>query len=268
MRIFICNRSIDIIDSDRIVEQFLNLSKNSIGIDREIIASQNWQVSVKTKIDKADFVLFLLGEDTFSSDQIKWEYDKCKTLNKNIIGLKLFPTASRSIIFYQGYPVFENSKECYKFLIKEHKEQRLLKIEQYKLMVNSTEKVTEQRLKVNNLFFTVTSSILSVAVLIGKAFNFSIISIWGISVLTLMAFLTTFFWEKLIDSYGKLNKGKFRVIDKIEKDLTTNMFEYEWKILTDEIKYKPNTETERIIIKRFRLFILFIILIELIYLLK
>src|SRR5690606_13755004 len=132
-----------------------------------------------------------------------------------------------------------------------YEEQKKLKLEQYKMMVSSTEKVTDQRLKVNNLLFTVTSSILSVAFLIGKTFNFSPTSIVGLFVLTSLAFLVTFFWEKLINSYGKLNTGKFKVIDKIEKDLRTNMFEDEWRILTGEVKYKPNSETERTIIRRF-----------------
>jgi hypothetical protein len=80
-----------------------------------------------------------------------------------------------------------------------------------------------------------------------------------------MAFLVTYFWEKLIDSYGKLNTGKFKIIDKIEKQLRTNMFEDEWKVLTTEIKYEPNTKTEVTVIQRFRSFIIITGLVELVY---
>jgi hypothetical protein len=268
MKIFICNRSIDIFGSDRIVDEFLTISENSIGVLREIINSNDWKEFVEQKIKQVDFIVFLLGNETFESEEIKWEYAKAKELNKHIVGIKLFPTASKSIIFYQGFPVFDDTNQCYKFLKKKYKEERILKLEQYKIMVSSTEKVTEQRLKVNNLFFTVTSSILSVAFVIGKTFNFSFTSVIGIFILTAMSFLVTFFWEKLINSYGQLNTGKFKVIDKIEKELRTNMFEDEWKILTQEIKYKPNTNTETTVIKRFRLFILLITLGELIYIVK
>lgn len=268
MKIFICNRSTDTTESDRIVQEFLNFSENSIGLLREIVHNDEWKISVENKIKQVDFVIFLLGRDTFLSPQIEWEYEKAKELNKHIVGIKLFATASKSRIFFQGFPVFENTEECYKFLKKTIKEERILRLEQYKIMVSSTEKVTEQRLKVNNLFFTVISSILSVAFLFGKTFKFSNYSIIGVLVLTIMAFLATFFWEKLINSYGQLNTGKFKVIDKIERDLRTNMFEDEWKILTTEIKYKPNTETERIVIKRFRLFIFLSALGEFIYILK
>jgi len=268
MRLFICNRSIDLEESDKIVDEFLLLSGNAMSILRETAQSADWKTSVEKKLKQVDFTVFLLGVNTFDSEQIKWEYDKAKDLNQNIVGIKLSPEASKSIIFYQGFYVFNSVEQCYSHLEKIYEEQKKLKLEQYKMMVSSTEKVTDQRLKVNNLFFTVTSSILSVAFLIGKTFNFSPTSIVGLFVLTSLAFLVTFFWEKLINSYGKLNTGKFKVIDKIEKDLRTNMFEDEWRILTGEVKYKPNSETERTIIRRFRTFILLLAVGELIYILN
>lgn len=265
MRLFICNRSIDLKESDKIVDEFLLLSGNAMSILRETAQSADWKTSVEKKLQQVDFIVFLLGVNTFDSEQIKWEFDKAKELNQNIVGIKLSPESSKSIIFYQGFYVFDSVIQCYSHLGKIYEEQKKLKLEQYKMMVSSTEKVTDQRLKVNNLFFTVTSSILSVAFVIGKTFNFSPTSIVGLFVLTSLAFLVTFFWEKLINSYGKLNTGKFKVIDKIEKDLRTNMFEDEWRILTWEVKYKPNSETERTIIRRFRTFILLLAVGELIY---
>ena len=43
------------------------------------------------------------------------------------------------------------------------------------------------------------------------------------------------------------------------------MFEDEWKILTEEIKYEPNSKTETKIIEYFRIFIYIIGFIELMY---
>jgi hypothetical protein len=84
-------------------------------------------------------------------------------------------------------------------------------------------------------------------------------------ILTVIALVISYFWERLINSYALLNKGKFIVIDKIEKQLRTNMFEAEWKILTEEIKYLPNSKTEMTIIKYFRAFIYIIGAVELFY---
>lgn len=209
-------------------------------------------------MQESDFIVFAIGKETFKSDQLKWEYAKAKQLNKQIIGIKLKETTDDSILFCQGFQVFDNAEQSYKFLTKTYEDDRKLKFEQYKMMVNSTEKVTESRMKVNNLFFTITSSILSVGFVLGKTFGFSIAATIGMFVLTLLSFIISLFWERLIDSYGKLNTGKFKVIDKIEKQLRTNMFEDEWKILTEEIKYEPNSKTETKVITYFRTFIVII----------
>lgn len=265
MKIFICNRSIDAEPANRFIEELLEISECSVAILRETEHSENWKIEVAKKIQEVDFVLFLLGDKTFDSDQIKWEYAKAKQLNKQIVGVKLPSASVDSIVFCQGFQVFENAKQCLKYLKKVFENDRQLLIEQYKIMVSSTEKVTEQRLKVNNLFFTVTSSILSVALVVGKTLEFSLAGTVAMVILSGMAFLVSFFWEKLINSYGNLNRGKFQVIDNIEKQLRTNMFEYEWKVLTEEIKYEPNTRTEATVIKRFRFFILLVVVIEIVY---
>lgn len=265
MKIFICNRSIDSVNANKTIENLLGESENSVAVLRETEHSENWKIEVEKKFNEVDFVLFLLGDKTFESDQIKWEYAKAKQLNKQIFALKLSNPSEDSIIFCQGFQVFDSVKQCLKHLTKVFEDDRQLLLEQYKIMVASTEKVTDQRLKVNNLFFTVTSSILSVALVLGKTLEFSLAGTIAMIILTIMAFLVSFFWEKLIHSYGNLNKGKFKVINNIEKQLRTNMFEYEWKILTKEIEYEPNTKTEAKVIQRFRVFIVLVVVAELIY---
>ena len=265
MKIFICNRSIEAEPANKFIEDLLEISECSVAILRETEHSENWKNVVAKKIQEVDFVLFLVGDKTFESDQIKWEYAKAKQLNKQIIGVKLQSATVDSVLFCQGFQVFENAKQCLKYLEKVFENDRQLLMEQYKIMVSSTEKVTEQRLKVNNLFFTITSSILSVALVVGKTLDFSLAGTIAMIILSGMAFLVSFFWEKLINSYGNLNRGKFQVIDNIEKQLRTNMFEYEWKVLTEEIKYEPNTRTEATVIQRFRFFILAVVIFEIIY---
>jgi hypothetical protein len=267
MKIFICYRSIDQTEGNKLITHLLRESENSIAVLTETEHSENWKINVDKKINESDFVIFLIGSKTFKSEQIIWEYAKAKDLNKRIVGIKLNNASEESILFCQGFQVFKDAKESLKFLTKTFDYDRQLKLEQYKIMVSSTEKVSEQRLKVNNLFFTITSSILSVGFILGKTFGFTLISLFAVSSLTLLALLATYFWEKMINSYGQLNKGKFILIDKIEKSLRTNMFEEEWKILTQEIEYEPNTKTETTIVKRFRLFIIIILLIEIAYML-
>lgn len=266
MKLFICNRTIENLEVNSLINDLLIASENAIAILRETEHSENWKKIVENKMDESDFVVFAIGKETFKSDQLKWEYTKAKLLNKQIIGIKLNETTEDSILFCQGFQVFDNAEQSYKYLIKSYEDDRKLKFEQYKMMVRSTEKVTESRMKVNNLFFTITSSILSVAFVLGKTFGFTIAAMIGMFVLTVLSFVVSFFWKRLVDSYGKLNTGKFKVIDKIEKRLRTNMFEDEWKILTKEIKYEENTITETKVITYFRVFIFIVGFLQLIYL--
>jgi len=266
MKLFICNRTIENEAVESLIGDLLKIFENALAIQRETEHSDSWKNLVEQKMQESDFVLFAIGRETFQSDQLKWEYAKAKQLNKQIIGIKLKEATEDSILFCQGFPVFDSANQCYKYLTKTYDDDRKLKFEQYKIMVNSTEKVTESRMKVNNLFFTITSSILSVGFVLGKTFGFTIAATIWMFVLTLLSFIVSFFWEKLIDSYGKLNTGKFMVIDKIEKQLRTNMFEDEWRILTQEINYEPNTRTETKVIIYFRTFIGIMGILELIYL--
>ncbi|SIT13479.1 RipA family octameric membrane protein [Belliella pelovolcani] len=267
MKIFICYRSTDKDEGDDIISALLKDSENTVAILKQTEHVDNWKEIVEAKLKESDFVAFLIGEETFKSEQIIWEYAKAKSLNKQIVGIKLKNASEESILFCQGFQVFDNSNQTLKYLDKIFVSDRLLKIEQYKIMVSSTEKVTDARMKVNNLFFTITSSILSVAFVLGKTYSFIPLSVVAMTILTALALLTTYFWEKLVKSYGKLNTGKFKVIDRIEKELRTNMFEEEWRILTQEIDYEPNTKTETKIVTRFRLFIYLTLIIEIIYLL-
>ncbi len=266
MKLFICNRSTDIELTEKIIGELLIISEHSIAIQQETKTSENWKILVEKKMKESDFVLFAIGSDTFESEQIKWEYSKAKILNKQIIGYKLSNASIESILFCQGFQVFEKSEDCFKFLSKTYEDDRKLRFEQYKIMVSSTEKVTENRMKVNNLFFTVTSSILSVGFVLGKSLDFSIPGIIGMIIITGLSLIISYSWEKLNQSYAFLNKGKFIVIDKIEKQLRTNMFEDEWQILKTEIKYVPNSQTETEIIIYFRNFIYFIGVCEILYL--
>lgn len=268
MKIFICNRSVDSNNSNTIIAELLKESANCIAVLQEKEHSENWKEKVKLKFQEVDFILFLIDDDTFQSENIQWELENAKKDNKQIVCIKLSSNLSEpSMHNYEGIPVFDDAKQCYKYLKSAFKQNQALLLEQYKIMVTSTEKVTEQRLKVNNLFFTVTSSILSVAFLIGKTLKFSILGIIGMLVFTSMALMISFFWEKLINSYGTLNQGKFIVINKIENKLRTNIFEDEWKILTEQIQYESNTKTENTIIKYYRYFIYLIGFFEVVILL-
>jgi hypothetical protein len=92
-------------------------------------------------------------------------------------------------------------------------------LEIYKLFVGSALAVTTQRQVLNAFFVTVNSGILGLA-----PPNGSIISIF-------VDFLVNIIWYLSIVSYKQLNKAKFEVIHKMEKELPFSPFKDEWELV-------------------------------------
>lgn len=215
-----------------------------------------WKKSVEEKIESSEKVLFLLGQTAASSDAIKWELQLVLSKNKpfRIVGLNGKQHLPSYAISFQEHISSKDFKELNRFLLSSSRliaPDELL-VEQYKMMVSSTEKVTEQRLKTNNLFFTVTSTILSFSMLVGKEFEFNKIGLTLMIALATIALICTFFWKRMINSYGCLNTGKFKVISEIEDKIKTNLFQREWDVLINDIKYRSNTKTEIDIVNSYR----------------
>jgi hypothetical protein len=140
-------------------------------------------------------------------------------------------------------------------------------LEQYKIMVGSTEKVTDQRQKANAFFLTIVTTLISISILIGKSFEFTFVAMLFFIALTALNLIIIDFWHKTIVSYGKLNKGKFVLIFELEQKLKANLFEREWEILTnkDNINYEPNTQMELKVVRIFRNFTYFMLAGEIAY---
>ncbi len=267
MKIFVCNKSDELINSTSLINEFKIKSTNSIIFNQEIEHSTDWKIKVTKKMEQSDFILFILGKDIFKSENLQWELSKAEELNKSIISLKASNCTDSSIDSFRNNYIFENVSECWDYVMNEYKNKQLLLVEQYKMMTTSTEKVTQERSKINNLFITIISSLISITFLVGKSLDFNIIATIVIIIFMGLALLSTYSWEKLIKSYANLNKGKFLVIDKLEKQLNINMFKDEWDILTNVINYESNSKTERSIAISFRWFIFITLILEVIYLL-
>ena len=135
--------------------------------------------------------------------------------------------------------------------IKDDDKYKLL-VEQYKIMISSTEKVIDARQKTNAFFLTIVTSIISLSLLIGKEFHFSSFSLFLMSILSAISLALSFFWHYTVDSYRKLNKGKFELIFELENELKTDLYQREWKILKSEkVAYKETTLIEKYIVKTF-----------------
>ena len=101
--------------------------------------------------------------------------------------------------------------------------------EQYRLYIESAEKVSDRRQNVNNYFLAINTAIISFLGLIYeiKLKDISIICI----LLSIVGILICVIFYFLINSYKQLNSGKFQVIHEIEQELPLALYQQEWKIL-------------------------------------
>lgn len=268
--------SFRISDKDRIQNFFDTLeSKNSeFNFIHHATYEENevkWKTEVINKIKSSIAVIFFIGKDTYESDAINWEFNETIKAKKRPIIVFIdnerynFPNFS-GIVSVSRYDVDNILAELRNIVKIEDRKFNLL-LEQFKVMVTSTEKITDQRLLVNNLFFTVTAAIISASFLLLKDLEFNFMSIIILLVTYVMAIIVTIFWKRLVTSYGQLNKGKFIVIAELENQMNIDLFQREWDILINKVGYKSNTETEAKIISRFRIFIIVTGIAEILYLL-
>ncbi|MFL5728797.1 MAG: hypothetical protein ACJ75J_04845, partial [Cytophagaceae bacterium] len=101
--------------------------------------------------------------------------------------------------------------------------------EQYKLFVETSQKVTDKRAAANNFFLTANTAIVSF-----MGFSFSVFKEYfeyPTILFSVTGILLCVFWINTIITYRQLNTGKFSVIHQLESQLPARLFCYEWKIL-------------------------------------
>ncbi|EQD75623.1 small integral membrane protein [mine drainage metagenome] len=97
--------------------------------------------------------------------------------------------------------------------------------EQYKLYVESAEKISERRVAANNYLLTVNAFLVTLYGLVAASrFN------TFCTILVPMAgFLVALTWHRVITSYRDLNTVKFKVIHELEQHMPAALYEYEWR---------------------------------------
>jgi hypothetical protein len=103
--------------------------------------------------------------------------------------------------------------------------------ELYKIMVASSEALVGRRQGVNTFFLTINGALLTAAGLIIGTGNDGRVKAAGLVVLAVTGAILAGAWNSLLLSFGQLNAGKFKVINRIEKLLPVAIFDAEWKAL-------------------------------------
>src|SRR3972149_9307985 len=96
--------------------------------------------------------------------------------------------------------------------------------EQYKMYIESAEKISERRVSANNYLLTVNAFLVTLhGLLAASLYKGS----WAILV-PVAGFLVSLTWYRIITSYRDLNTVKFKVIHELEQHMPAAIYDYEW----------------------------------------
>lgn len=130
-----------------------------------------------------------------------------------LVSLPLF----EKILFPFGPPIDASSKQG--------------TVDFYKMMVASSESLVSRRQAVNTFFLTINGALLTASGLIVKGAGAVSLNALGVFVLSVAGAILCGAWRSLITSFGQLNRGKFQVINTIERYLNTAIYAAEWEAL-------------------------------------
>jgi hypothetical protein len=97
-------------------------------------------------------------------------------------------------------------------------------LEQYKLYVDSSQKLSDRRLSTSNYLLTIDSSLLTLIGLLASL----LADRKPLIMIPVAGFLLSLAWSVLLTSFKRLNGAKFDVIHEIERHLPANVFQEEW----------------------------------------
>jgi hypothetical protein len=116
-------------------------------------------------------------------------------------------------------------------------------VEQYKIFVETEERLVSRRQEENRFFLSVNALILTVISFLLKQGVGDRAAWGGIVILGAAGLILCYAWMKTIQSYRTLNEAKFAVIDSFEAVLPARMFGAEWEAAQAR-DYQPFTRIE------------------------
>lgn len=260
MKLFVIHRFIDRKRAKiRLQEMAKKFSLEFQPIFLDSFGGEQWKSNALSAIDEAEVVIVFNRASCEESENAKWEIEKAADLGKEIVEISANGGDAISVEKLKLlYDLRDEFDACFS-------SDRKDTLELYKIMLGSSEALIQRRQKTNAFFITVIGSLLAIAGLLVKvgAINGGSYGIlYGFSVVGLLLCNS---WQNLIDNYGKLNKAKFDVILRLEKNLGAQVYSAEWVSLGKGFrpkKYKSFTSTEKNVPVYFGLLIISITLVS------
>lgn len=119
-------------------------------------------------------------------------------------------------------------------------------LEQYKLYVDSADRISDRRQKTNEFFLGLNTALVALLGFIATKLAGAPLQAVFICA-SLAGGVLCYCWYRIVRSYKGLNSGKFAVIHAIEKRLPLSLYATEWEVLKrgeDRSVYWPFTHIE------------------------
>ena len=222
------------------------------------IRSSEWKKEAIEAISEAEVAILYDRSSCEESENARWEIQRVEESGLPIVDIH--PDDTPSVVCSKLKPIYDFKEEFDECFMKKDGGNTL---DLYKLMLDSSEALIQRRQKTNTFFISAIGSIFAIAGLIVKVKELQSDTIWLLYVFLAVGLLLCNSWRNLIDNYGKLNKAKYDVILRLEKDLDAQIYTAEWVSLGKGLrprKYKSFTETEKNVPCYFGLLIIILII--------
>lgn len=246
MKIFVIHRHKDKNEAKtklKCIAQKLSFNIKPIFLDG--YSKDLWKDKAINAIKQAESIVIFNRSFCEKSENSIWEIERAIEEGKKIIEMNGTDDDQAVAERLQAlYDFEEEFKSCFSSNNKDT-------LELYKIMLNSSESLIQRRQNTNSFFITIMGGLLAIIGLLVKI-NVDVINSEAINIvlfgLAVVGFLLCISWYNLIDNYGKLNKAKYDVILRLEKELSAQIYSAEWIALGKGLrpkKYKSFTSTEK-----------------------
>lgn len=208
-------------------------------------SAPNWKSHAEIEMRSCELVLIYDTKLCSESENTLWEIDLAEKLSKPIV--RYDRSLGRDNSFQDLKLAYNFEKEfegC--FRSEEGKSEDCFSL--FKIMIETSEELIRRRQITNGFFITIIGGLLAGAGFVLKENIIADRSSWLLLVPIFLGMLLCMSWWNLLDNYGKLNRAKFKVINKLEQQLSSQVFSAEWIALGKGVrkeKYRSFTETEK-----------------------
>jgi hypothetical protein len=203
-----------------------------------------WKGQAESALEDSEVVIVFDPASCTDSPNVQWEIECAKKLGKTVVEIRPNESNRDQLDLLRSIHDFSDEFEQCFSRVNRSKDQIL---ELYRTMVQSSEELVQRRQLTNGFFTTLIGGLVAASGFVVKEGVITPSDYWLLLFPIFAGLVLCRSWRNLIDNYGKLNRGKFQVILRLEKELGAEIFSAEWIALGKGLRpsrYRSFTSTE------------------------